>query len=98
EQDNFGALVLDIEARLTREERQGGEVQRRLNDQDGMPHDFDGLIAWSDAALDASSFSKHHTGTKRKFQRRLLKLVHEGDGTLRRDDPGGTPLNARAGG
>jgi DNA helicase HerA-like ATPase len=35
-------------------------------------------------------------GTKRKFQRRLSKLVLEGDGVLRRDDVAGNPLDVRA--
>jgi DNA helicase HerA-like ATPase len=32
----------------------------------------------------------------RKFQRRLFKVVHEGDGVLRREDPAGSPLSLRA--
>ena len=33
--DNFEGVVLDIEARLTREERSRAEVRRSLNDQGG---------------------------------------------------------------
>jgi hypothetical protein len=49
-----------------------------------------------DATIDTPAFQKHHAGTRRKFQRRLFKILLEGEGVLRRDDPSGHPLDVRA--
>jgi DNA helicase HerA-like ATPase len=94
--DNFEGVVLDVESRLTREERRAGEIRRSLDDQDGAVRTFADLLTWVDAILDTKAFEKHHTGTRRKFQRRLFKVLLEGDGVLRREDPAGHPLDVRA--
>lgn len=95
--DNFEGLVLDIEARLTHDDRgKGPEIRRSLKDQDGAVKTFDHLLKWIDGVFETDAFKKHHPGTKRKFQRRLLKLVLEGDGVLRRDDHNGNPLQVRS--
>jgi DNA helicase HerA-like ATPase len=96
--DNFEGVVLDIEDRLTREDRRGDEVRLSLDDQDGAVRTFRQLVGWVDRLIDdaAKLLKKHHPGTLRKFQRRLAKVVHEGDGVLRRDDPAGYPLDVRA--
>jgi DNA helicase HerA-like ATPase len=94
--DNFEGLVLDVESKLIRHDRRGDIVRRSLNDQDGAVRTFADLETWLEGALDSTAFQKHHTGTKRKFQRRLGKVVLEGDGVLRRDDVEGRPLDVRA--
>jgi len=91
--DNFGSLLRDLETRLTREERQRGEVRRTLNDQDGEVHTFQQLLDWFDKNIESNEFKKHAMPTRRKFQRRLFKVVYDGDGVLRRDEPAGHPLN-----
>ena len=97
--DNFQGIVLDIEARLTREDRSKAQFRRTLDDQGGSVRTFEQAIAWVDRLVDddgAKPLKKHHIGTLRKFQRRLAKVVHEGDGVLRRDDPAGHPLDVRS--
>jgi hypothetical protein len=94
--DNFEGVVLDVEARMTHSERHGDEIRRSLNDQGGTVHTFADLLGWVDANIDTQAFQKHHVGTRRKFQRRLFKILLEGDGVLRRDDPAGNPLDVRA--
>ncbi len=96
--DNFEGVVLDVEARLTDERRVGDESRAELRDRDGEPRTFGELVAWVDRLVDDPSkpLGKHHVGTLRKFQRRLAKLVHEGDGVLRRDDTHGHPLDLRS--
>ena len=98
EKDNFEGVVLDIEARLTHEDHRGDEVRLSLNDQDGAVRTFRQLVGWVDRLIEDKSqpLKKHHVSTLRKFQRRLAKVVHEGDGILRRDDQAGHPLDVRA--
>jgi DNA helicase HerA-like ATPase len=97
-EENFEGVALDIEDRLSREDRCGDEVRRSLNDQDGAVRTFRQLVGWVDRLIDDDSkpMKKHHVSTLRKFQRRLAKVVQEGDGVLRRDDPAGHPLDVRA--
>lgn len=97
--DNFEGVVLDIEDKLTHEDRSRAEVRRSLKDQDGTVKNFKQAMEWVDRLIDddqGKPLKKHHIGTLRKFQRRLAKVVHEGDGVLRRDDPSGHPLDVRA--
>ncbi len=94
--DNFEGVVLEIEAKLTRIDRRGEEMRRALDDQDGSVKTFAELVKWVDGVIDTPPFQKHHVGTRRKFQRRLFKIVLESDGVLRRDEPAGHPLNVRA--
>jgi DNA helicase HerA-like ATPase len=94
--DNFEGVVLDVEARLTREDRRAEGARSSLDDQGGAVRTFADLVRWVDANIDTQLFQRHHVGTRRKFQRRLFKIVLEGDGVLRRDDPAGHPLDVRA--
>ncbi len=94
--DNFGGLVLDVQDRLTTTDRRGGEVSSKLNDQGGAARTFQGLLDWFETAITTNSLPRHHAGTLRKFQRRLFKVIHEGDGVLRREDEAGNPLQLRA--
>ena len=97
--ENFEGVVLDIEARLTRETRRGDDLVASLDDKEGTPRTFGGLVGWVDGLIDGNDkpLKKHHIGTLRKFQRRLAKVVHEGDGVLRRDEPAGRPPDLRSG-
>jgi DNA helicase HerA-like ATPase len=92
--DNFEGVVLDVESMLTLERRDGTGFRRTLDDQGGGVKTFAQSIRWMDGLIDDKSgpLKKHHSSTLRKFQRRLAKLVHEGDGVLRRDEPEGQPL------
>ncbi|MFN3650414.1 MAG: ATP-binding protein [Armatimonadota bacterium] len=88
---NFSALVLDIEERLTVETPQpDGTLRRRLREE-GLPATFQELLDWV-AGPGQSLLGGHHAGTWGKLRRRLVKLVIEGDGVLRRNDRTGNPL------
>lgn len=98
---NFSSLVLDLENWLTRErEDSNGQRIRSLNEAD-RPRTFAELLDqvrnWADG-LNNPPFggSTHHTGTIRMLARRLVKLVFEGKGVLRRDDREGNPLSLTA--
>ena len=96
---NFGALVLDLEQWLTTEsyDSQLNPI-RALNDKPDWPQTFGELLdkvkEW--ATTESAPIRNHHTGTWRKLYRRLLKLVLEGDGVLRRGDLRGRPLTVTA--
>ncbi len=93
---NFSALVLDIENRLTDERvNNDGSVARSL--RGGRPTTFQGLLDWVDAEAAEDDNNRtlrgHHPSTWKKLYRRLLKLVYESRGVLRRDDEQGNPLD-----
>lgn len=95
---NFGALALDIETWLTAERAEAdGGVTRSLRTDQAQPATFQGLVTWVEAQSrldDASRVLKgHHPGTWKKLYRRLLKVVMESRGVLRRDEQGGQPLD-----
>jgi hypothetical protein len=96
---NFGALALDLENWLTSERKaDDGSITRSLADTDKHPKTFKELLDWIDnqAQLDDAArtpLRNHHTGTWKKLHRRLLKLLYEGRGALRRDDKKGNPLD-----
>lgn len=100
---NFGALVLDMENYLTQEklERDNTRV-RKLKTGPEVPCHFDELLKWvEELALNEQGTinplkGKHHPATLRKFYRRLLRLVYEGNGVLRRDAQWGKPLEVCA--
>ena len=97
--DNFEGVVLDIESRLTREDRGQAAIRRTLADQDGTVQTFEQAVDWVDRMIDDDKdkpLKKHHVGTLREFQRRFAKVVHEGDGVLRRDGREGHPLDVRS--
>ena len=90
--DNFRALVLDIEAYLTRETIQNdGDIIFSL--KPGSPQTFKELLEWLDDESSQKSFSSHHLATWRKLRRKLGLLINEGNGVLRRDDRHGNPLD-----
>jgi hypothetical protein len=91
---NFGALVMDIESLLTDEQpANGGNVTRSLRNMDGLTANFQGLLDWVNAQIQANTLRNHHPGTWRKLHRRLLKIVYESGGVLRRYDQQGNPLD-----
>jgi uncharacterized protein len=97
---NFSALVLDLENWLTREtDGPNGTRVRALFDSDDRPRTFDDLLdtvrGWADSG-GAPFGASHHTGTYRMLARRLLKLVYESRGVLRRQDREGNPLRVTA--
>lgn len=95
---NFGALVLDIESYLTSEQvSSDGVITRTLRDDRIQPATFQGLLDWvedlTSGALNGNPLPNHHVSTWRKLYRRLIKILHEGRGILRRDDEDGHPLD-----
>jgi len=62
---------------------------------EAVPQTFAELSIWvKNISQDTPhQWDSHHTGTLRKLHRRLIKLLHEGKGVLRRDDKKGKPLN-----
>lgn len=91
--DNFRALVLDLEAHLTDERIENdGTVTRSL--RNNAPRTFQLLLDWISEPDNRSQLSPdHHRATWSKLRRKLLLLVHEGNGVLRRYDQNGNPLN-----
>jgi hypothetical protein len=96
---NFGALVLDVENWLTREKLERDSSRRRELGPD-RPRTFDDLLHWiydqCDKETSQNQFRTHHIGTWRKLHRRLLKLLLEGGGVLRRSEQRGQPLEVTA--
>lgn len=92
--DNFAALTLDLENYLTNEQdNKDGTVSRELKSD--APQTFTALAEWlrgGDAK--ALGHGDHHEATRKKLSRRLLKLMYESAGVLRRDDRNGFPLDA----
>jgi hypothetical protein len=91
---NFGALVLDIEAWLTKESNSGGETKETLRDDKDVPQTFQELLKWVDEQSNAKEgkWRNHHPSTWKKFYRRLLKLLLECKGILRAEESHGHPL------
>jgi hypothetical protein len=95
---NFSALILDIENLLTRETvHHDASVDLELRAGILSEPTFGGLLEWVEDQTVASTalhaLPNHHPGTWKKLHRRLIKLLHEGRGVLRRNDPEGNPLN-----
>jgi hypothetical protein len=92
--DNFAVLLLDIENLLTFERvRDDGTMQRELS-TNAPARNFDELIAWLRGAGASQLTSRSHSAaTVSKLVRRLLRLVYECRGVLRRNDTNGNPLN-----
>jgi hypothetical protein len=88
---NFGVLAQDVENLLTK---------RPPALSDGNPvNSFQRLINWIDWQIGIDEghrvLRNHAPGTWRKFYRRLLRMVNEGGGVLRRHDQEGRPLDVR---
>lgn len=95
--ENFNALLLDLEAHLSHETPQGdGALRRELRTGEGRPQTFDELLDLitreSRAKEDERRLRGHHSGTWGKLRRRLLNLVLGARGVLRRSDINGRPL------
>lgn len=91
---NFGALVLDLKEHLTQERTlNDGAICRELRRGEGRPETFQGLLDWLDGPAQGAVGGAHHAGTWGKLRRRLLRLVLDGEGVLRRHDQNGNPLN-----
>ncbi|NJN12375.1 MAG: ATP-binding protein [Richelia sp. RM2_1_2] len=89
--DNFRALVLDLEAFLTHERVENdGIVTRSL--QNNAPQTFQELLDWVRESSNQLP-GDHHKATWSKLRRKLLLVVHEGNGALRRYDQNGHPLD-----
>jgi hypothetical protein len=95
---NFGALALDIESWLTRERvANDGSVTREVRTDAEQPQTFQQLLTWIGKQLekkeDNRALRSHHTATWKKLYRRLLKLLYESRGVLRREELDGRPLD-----
>jgi hypothetical protein len=93
--------VLDLENWLTREvDGPNGARVPRLSDREGRPRTFDELLEqvrmWSDNPGTAPFGNSHQVGTCRMLSRRLMKLLYESRGVLRRQDREGNPLRVTA--
>jgi hypothetical protein len=94
---NFSALVQDLESWLTQEQTNNdGTITRSLRTERNI-NTFQELLNWVTTESNAQPANRnlqgHETATWRKLRRRLLKLVYDGNGVLRRDDQHGNPLN-----
>ena len=94
---NFGALILDIENWLTNEKVENdGVITRSLHPSRLEDATFQGLLNWVNDQVgkkdDDRELRNHHTSTWKKLHRRLLKMVYESRGLLRRNDTQGNPL------
>jgi hypothetical protein len=95
---NFGALALAIENWLTHEKLDRDNTRRRtLVSGAERPTCFRDLLDWVNKVASGQEASplgpSHHPATIRKLYRRLLRLVYEGNGVLRREGQQGQPLN-----
>lgn len=94
---NFGALLLDLKEHLTQEHTlNDGATRRELRRGEGRPETFQELLAWLDGPAQGAIGGAHHAGTWGKLRRRLLRLVLDGEGVLRRHERDGNPLNLAA--
>lgn len=94
---NFSALVQDLESWLTQEQTNNdGTITRSLRTERNI-NTFQELLNWVTTESNAQPANRnlqgHETATWRKLRRRLLKMVYDGNGVLRRDDQHGNPLN-----
>ena len=95
--DNFAALALDIENHLTDERTDNdGTIARTMRRETGIPQTFQELSDW---LIDGANGlgGDHHSATVKKLSRRLVKLILESGGVLRRSDQNGHPLEVRRG-
>ncbi len=93
-QANFAALVHDISEALTDEKvHNDGSSTRSLNEKKlgAQPPTFQGLLEFI-RDEGGNGISGHASGTWKKLYRRLLKLLYESKGVLRRTDVKGAPL------
>jgi hypothetical protein len=99
--DNFALLLGDLE-RVLMDERTGadGVVARRLH-PNAPAHTFRELLDWFEEGVNGDdpdgwqTFARgsHHSGTLRRFHRRLRRIVYESAGIFRLDHDGSHPLD-----
>lgn len=98
EDDNFAALVQDIEGLLLDEVVTQGGVERRFR-ADAPVRTFQELLRWVQEQAPLKEGKRilhgHAWGTWQKLVRRLRKLLQDGAGILR-DEEQGTPLRVPA--
>ena len=93
-QANFAALVHDISELLTDEKiHNDGSSTKTLNEKKlgAFEANFEGLLQFIKNE-GGNQLSGHASGTWKKLYRRLLKLLYESRGVLRRHDVQGSPL------
>lgn len=99
--DNFALLLGDLERVLVDERTAGdGTVTRQLR-ASAPASTFRELLTWFEDGVNGddpqgwASFARgsHHTGTLRRFHRRLRRIVYEGAGIFRLDNDGSHPLD-----
>jgi DNA helicase HerA-like ATPase len=111
EDDNFALLVADIERLLIRESRQADGTPKREPRPEAPAKTFQELFDWFEHGLARDTgeeelveppdpaFTRlagvHHSGTLRRFYRRLRRIVYESAGIFRLDGTGSHPLNIR---
>lgn len=103
EDDNFAALVQDVEGLLLEERAaEDGRVGRRFR-SDAPAHSYQGLLAWVQGQAGARDGERvlrgHAWGTWQKLLRRLRKVLQDGPGILRDDEhshPLPVPSDTRA--
>ena len=99
EDANFSALILDIENWLTDETvASDSSVTRSLRNDKEIPTTFAALLKWVEMQAgkkkdEERRLLNHHGATWKKLHRRLMKIVYESKGVLRRDDEQGNPLD-----
>jgi len=89
---NFSALVLDIQNHLTNE-FVNNDGSTRLELKSDAPKNFTEFLEWAKEDGGGKLGNAHHTGTWRKLHRRLIKIVYESRGVLRREEKDGHPLS-----
>lgn len=95
--DNFAALLLDLENLMVSEHIQpSGEVKRDFK-ADAPAKNFKQLQEWlmSEDGQDALKARSHNRLTVQKLSRRLLRILHESRGILRLEERNGKPLDVR---
>ena len=93
-QANFAALVHDISELLTNEQvHNDGSSTKTLNETKlgNFGANFEGLLQFIKNE-GGNQLSGHASGTWKKLYRRLLKLLYESRGVLRRNETQGSPL------
>ncbi len=99
--DNFALLLGDLERVLVDERTAGdGTITRQLR-ANAPAKTFRELLTWFEGGVNGDdppgwgSFVRgsHHTGTLRRFHRRLRRIVYEGAGIFRLESDGSHPLD-----
>jgi DNA helicase HerA-like ATPase len=101
EDDNFALLVADLERILVQEARGADGVVTRTLRPTAPANTFERLFDWFEQGLQPNSqtfqvtLPNHHSGTLRRFYRRLRRIVYEGSGIFRLEGGASHPLDIR---